>query len=184
MHHISPLAFFPLFFYLVLVLILGAGLVEAHCPLCTVGAAAAAGGAAWLGVSSLVIGLFIGAFAVSMGWWIGRLIKRRILPLQFPLLVAASFALTIVPMLAMFPAFFPWQVSIAGGYGTPLNRLYLVNQFLLGSLIGGAIVCLTPAISAWITRLRGGRHMPFQGVALTLSLLILLGVVLQFAVGS
>ena len=38
--------------------------VLAHCPLCTAGAAVAVGGAAWLGVSKIIIGLFIGAFAV------------------------------------------------------------------------------------------------------------------------
>ena len=41
--------------------------VKAHCPLCTVGAGAAAAGAIWLGVSKVVVALFIGGFAMSMG---------------------------------------------------------------------------------------------------------------------
>ena len=35
--------------------------VSAHCPLCAMGAGAAAVGAVWLGISKVVVGLFIGA---------------------------------------------------------------------------------------------------------------------------
>lgn len=41
----------------------------AHCPLCTIGAGAAAVGAAWLGVSYMVIGVFLGAFGLAIGLW-------------------------------------------------------------------------------------------------------------------
>ena len=51
--------------------------VSAHCPLCTAGAAIAAGGAIYLGVSVIVVGLFIGAFAVSTGWWVAKIIKKQ-----------------------------------------------------------------------------------------------------------
>ncbi len=177
MHRLtSPLAFFPLLFLLSLPAAL------AHCPLCTVGAAAAAGGAAWLGVSSVVIGLFIGAFAVSMGWWFGRLIKKKVVPFQTPLLIVASFLLTILPMLPLLPQFRPLYVSLVGDEGSPLNRLYLLNLFVAGSLLGGLVVSLAPWMSRTVTRLRAGRMIPFQGTLLTLSLLVVLGVILQVTV--
>src|SRR3989338_4204168 len=89
----------PLFF-LILILFSGIKTVEAHCPLCTMGAAAAAGGAAFLGVDKIVIGLFIGAFAVSTGWWFSNLIKKNHM-LKTPVLVSSSFLLTVIPLLSV-----------------------------------------------------------------------------------
>ena len=156
--------------------------VMAHCPLCTVGAVAAAGGAAWLGVDKIVIGLFIGAFAVSMGWWMSNLIKKNHM-LKTPVLVSSSFLLTVIPLLSVIeiPPY-PLFISYFGDYGSLFNRTYLINLFLVGSIIGGLIVSLTPTISRKITALRNGITMPFQGVILTFSLLIILGVILQLAI--
>ena len=87
--------------------------VYAHCPLCTAGAAVAAGGAAWLGISKAAIGIFIGAFAVSTGWWASNLLtpwlskkitelrNGKMLPYQgimltFALLVILSVAVELI----------------------------------------------------------------------------------------
>lgn len=155
---------------------------SAHCPLCTVGAAAVAGGAVWLGVKLVVVGVFIGAFAVSLGFWAGRIIKRKFIPMQKPVLIIVSFLTTVIPLISILSnehAVYPIYISMAGDYGSLLNRTYLLDQFFLGSLIGGVIVSLAPLISKKITSLRSGRTIAFQGSALTLVLLILIGVVLQ-----
>ncbi|MBS3126457.1 hypothetical protein J4453_03400 [Candidatus Woesearchaeota archaeon] len=154
----------------------------AHCPLCTVGAAVAAGGAAWLGINTIVIGLFIGAFAASMGWWISKAIKRKFIPFQTPLLVAFSFATTVWPMLPLLSDARPWYISIAGDYGSWLNRTYVLNLFVIGGLIGVALVSITPWLSAKITKLRHGKMLPFQGMGLTFLLLFAIGTILQFTV--
>mgnify|MGYP006929334256 CR=1 FL=1 len=57
--------------------IFSARIVSAHCPLCTIGAGAAAGAAIWLGISKVVVAMFIGAFAMSMGMWFSRIIKKQ-----------------------------------------------------------------------------------------------------------
>ena len=41
--------------------------VRAHCPLCTAGIMAVAGGATYFGVNKVVIALLVGAFGVSTG---------------------------------------------------------------------------------------------------------------------
>lgn len=155
---------------------------SAHCPLCTVGAAAVAGGAVWLGVKLIVVGVFLGAFAVSLGFWVGRAIKRKFIPMQKPFLVIVSYLTTVIPLIPILSndhAVYPLYISIAGDYGSLLNRTYLLDQFFLGSLIGGVIVSLAPLISKKITSFRSGKTIAFQGSALTLALLILIGVVLQ-----
>ena len=123
----------------------------AHCPLCTAGAAVAAGGAAWLGVDHVVIGLFIGAFAASTGWWISNIIKKKYVPFQKTLLIIISFASIVLPILPLMSGIRPYYLSIAGEYGSLLNRTYIINLFFIGSLIGGLIVCITPRLSKKIT---------------------------------
>lgn len=153
---------------------------HAHCPLCTIGAAAAAGGAAYLGVSHLAIGLFVGAFGVSTGWWVSRLIKERI-KYQLPLLVLVSFLLTVIPIAPILNYTYPWYVSIAGDYGWFLHTTYVLNLTWFTSIIGGLIVTVSPTISKKLSALREGKTYPFQGIALTFGLLILSGVILQLA---
>lgn len=152
--------------------------VEAHCPLCTAGVAAAAGGAALMGVKTSIVGLFVGAFAASTGFWIAN--KNSYTSLRSKLLLAtASFLVTVLPVMPAAPGVIPVYISIAGDYGSPLNRTYLVNSFLSGSLIGAAIVAIAPWLSGKLTELRGGSRIPFQGVAVTLSSLLVAAIFMQ-----
>lgn len=156
--------------------------VHAHCPLCTIGAAAAAGGAVYLGVNNLVIGLFIGAFAVSMGWWFSNLIKKKFIPFQRTAIILLSFITTILPMLPLMEGIKPLYINIVGDYGSLLNRTYIFNLFLVGSILGGIIVTLTPWLSSKLTSLRNGKMLPYQGTVLTLALLLMLGTIIQLSI--
>ncbi len=152
---------------------------EAHCPLCTLGAAAAAGGAAWLGVNNIVIGLFIGAFAVSTGWWISSLIKKKYIPGQKPVIILVSYITTILPISKLIPSIYPFYISLMGDYGSILNRTYIVNLFIIGTIIGGLIVSVAPTISKKITAVRQGKTLPYQGVVITFLILITIGGIIQ-----
>ncbi len=165
------LAFFPF-----LLLIESA---YAHCPLCTVGAAAAAGGAAWLGVSKAAIGIFIGAFAVSIGWWVSRLIQKKYIPFQMPLIILFSFITTIMPLMQVMERNYPVYISLIGGYGSLLNRTYVLNLFLAGSILGGLVASISPWLSRKIAELRNGKMIPYQGIILTFALLIVLSVAVE-----
>lgn len=167
-----PLSFLPFF----------VKSVNAHCPLCTAGAAAAAGGAAWLGVNNAVIGIFIGAFAISTGWWISNIIKKNYVPFQRQVIIAVSFATTIPPLMPLIKGVYPVLISIAGDYGSLLNRTYIINAFLMGSLIGGLIVSITPWLSKKITAARKGSTLPYQGITLTFILLVITGVFFQILI--
>jgi len=156
----------------------------AHCPLCTMGAAAAAGGALWLGVSGNVVALFIGAFAISMGWMIAKMIKKKYVPHQTLAIILLSFLTTVLPIAPLLKTgtpsdYYPILVSIAGGYGSLLNRTYLVSVPLVAAILGGLIVGATPALSGRITRARAGKTLPFQGTILTLAILTAIGIGIQ-----
>jgi len=151
--------------------------VMAHCPLCTIGAAAAAGGAVWLGVSKIVVSFFIGAFAVSMGWWFGRIIKKKYIPFQKTLIIIASFLLTVLPIMPLISTISPLYIGWLGEYG----KTYAVNMGLVGSIAGGLVVTVSPAISKKLSSIRG-KKMPFQGVVVTLLLLLIGGLIIQLII--
>ncbi len=161
----------------ILTLTLLSSKVSAHCPLCTAGIAAAAGGAAFLGVKTTVIGLFVGAFAFSMGSWIGNI--RKYGWLQKLILGLASYLITILPLAPMMNGVLPVYISVSGDYGSMLNRTYLFNGFVVGSLIGGMTAMMSPWLSNKIIDIRRGKRVAFQGVLLTLLLLIAVGIVIQ-----
>lgn len=152
--------------------------VLAHCPLCTAGAAVAVGGAAWLGVSKIIIGLFIGAFAVSTGLWFSRIIKKKYIPYQTLLIVVFSFIATVIPLLPIISEVYPMYISWMGGYGTLLNRTYVINGPLIGSLIGGGLVSLMPWLSSRLTKINGKTY-PYQGITLTFTVLIVFAIIIQ-----
>jgi len=106
--------------------LLAAPVVLAHCPLCTIGAGAAAGIAAYYGVKHAVI-VFLGAFAASMGWWVAGLLKKQYVKGQKWLLVALSYVTTILPLLPLLGKKEAFMISLFGGYGTLLNRTYMYD---------------------------------------------------------
>lgn len=154
--------------------------VMAHCPLCTIGAGAAAGAAVWLGVSKIVVALFIGAFAMSMGMWFARWAdkKKKIIPFQKTVIVTVVFLTTLLPLMPLFSTIGPLYIPFLGEYGTT----YAINYALVSGFFGGLVVFCTPSISRGITKLRKGKIFPFQGTALTLTLLLILGGVIQLLV--
>lgn len=168
-------------FSLILLPILSIKGVLAHCPLCTAGAAVAVGGAAWLGVNKVVLSLFVGAFAVSMGWWIGKMIKKNYIPFQRTTLIILSFILTVIPLLPILNLHRPFPVGLFGNYGSIFNRTYMINLSLVGSFFGGFIVMISPKLSKRITELRKGKHINYQTIIVTFLLLIIIGVIVQFS---
>jgi len=144
-------------------------IVKAHCPLCTVGAVAIGIGAYKLGIRTESVGIGIGAFAVALGLWIARVMSRAYVPFQRELIVLASFASTIVPVIPFMRSAFPVYISFLGDYGTTVA----VNRFLAGSIIGGLLVMIAPEASRELTRFRRNRHIPFQGMIVTFSFLMI-----------
>ena len=152
--------------------------VLAHCPLCTIGAGAAAAGAVWLGVSKVVVALFIGAFAMSMGMWFSRIIKKKYIPFQKILILVVVFLATLLPLLPFFKAIGPLYLPFIGQYGTT----YAFNYSLASSLLGAAITFVSHPLNKKIREKRNGKGIPFQGIILTFSLLIITAIIIQLII--
>lgn len=151
----------------------------AHCPLCTAGAGLVAIGAYWLGVNGLTIGLLLGAFAVALGLWIARLIKKKYVPQQDNLIGIFSWLTTLLPLKMLLSDYTSIYINWSGSYGSLLNRTYPINLFLVGGIIGAVVIYSAPFLSRTITE-RRGKMMPYQGVAMTLALLIVMSLITQF----
>ena len=154
--------------------------IDAHCPLCTITAGAAAAGGVYLGVSKIVIGLLIGAFAMSIGMWLARIVKKKYIPFQKTLMISGVFLLTVLPLLPIFSHISGFNIRLTGDYGTLLNRTYLIDHSLLTSFLGGAIVFISPSLNRKIKE-KTTESVPFQGIIITFLLLIIAALIIQFA---
>ncbi len=153
--------------------------VFAHCPLCTIGAGAVALGATWLGISTFTVGIFLGVFAVALGLWVGRLIKKKFIPYQTFVISLISFLTTILPLKPLFYDNTAVYITLYGEYGSLLNRTYVIDKYLIGSVIGAIILLVSPKISRSISRARNNKLFPFQGIILTFVLLLIISIVYE-----
>lgn len=151
---------------------------NAHCPLCTAGAGVAALGAAKLGMGPMPIGIFLGAFAVALGLWFAQLLKKQYLPRQKALLAIFSFVTTIIPLQAVLADNTSLYLPFWGEYGKTL----VVNLFVVGAVVGGVLILLSPYLSRKLALARGGEMYPFQGMAITLVLLVSAAAIVGLAV--
>lgn len=159
-----------LFATLLVLPIAAAGPASAHCPLCSAGAGGAAAVASALGIGLAVVGVFVGGFAIATGFWTAKYVDGDYFPYQTPVVAVAVYLAIVLPVLPLMDAHTAVYVSIAGDYGSLLNRTYLLNEYLLGALFGGAVTTATPRLSGLVSALREST-IPYQGVALTFLLL-------------
>jgi len=160
-----------------LILLLPIKAVLAHCPLCTIGAGGATLLAIYLGISVAPVGVFIGAFALAIGLWSAKLLKKQYIPQQANIIGALSFLSIVIPVMPLMKDYSSLYVPWIGNYGST----YLINKFLLGAVIGAFLLFISPYISRKIINLRDGKMIPYQGIAITFVLLSITSIILEFA---
>ena len=144
--------------------------VSAHCPLCTGAVVAGAVGAKYLGLDVAILGIFVGAFAISLGLWVSRKIKNYF-KYQSTLILTSSFFLTIAPSLAFIKDM---------TYISLLSKVFFVNKLLIGSIIGALVTLLAYKIHNHIKLKHGRVLFPYQGVILTILFLFLVSIPVYF----
>lgn len=147
----------------------------AHCPLCVAGAGFLAVLAASLGVSTVVVGIFIGAFSLALGFWVAKMIKKKYFQAQDALVIAVIFLSTVWPIMPFIVHYGPFYVPFIGEYGTT----YTINLFVLGSIIGALLLFVAPYASKFLTQ-KTGKRIPYQGLIMTFILLVIAALIAQF----
>ena len=113
---------------------------------------------------------------MSMGMWFSKIPKKRYIPFQKTAIIAIVFLTTLLPLMPLFKAIGPLYLSFIGEYG----KTYAINYSLASGLFGGLVVFISPSLSRSLTKVRKEKTIPFQGTILTLSLLIIFGILIQF----
>jgi len=163
----------------VLLFISSTSIVYAHCPLCTLGVGAAAATAKYFGMDASIIGIFVGAFGISTGLWLGRAIKKKFIPYQTAIITVLSFLLTVIPLRFISTDNLYIPILLLGEPGAMLNRIYWIDRLIFGSILGGIVTCLGYWLHTFIKKKNNDKVMfPYQGIALTLGALILTGIIL------
>src|SRR3989344_2126707 len=159
------------FLFIFLFLILGIKQVSAHCPLCAGAVGAAAVGASYLGIDNSIVGLFVGAFSISTGLWFARKIKKRYFKFQSFSIMLSSFLFTVIPSA---------KIVNDLDYISLFDKIYFLDKILIGSIVGGLITLLALYLHEKIKQINGKVIVPYQGVFLTLILLILSSIPMYF----
>lgn len=136
------------------------------CPLCTAGAAVGLSLARYYGLSDMIVGLWLGAMAVSTGVWIARLARRKLgkrIPAQTPIIFSLAFASTVIPF---------YLAGFFNGMPGMSDVIFGINKLLFGLVLGGVITYIGAPVSSWIKK-TVGRSFPYQTILVTLGLLVL-----------
>jgi len=157
-----------------LILLLLPFITFAYCPLYVGGVLVLTFLGYEIGVKKIVLGFLIGALAVAFGEWLNRLIKRKIFKGQDFLIIALAFILTYLPVKNYIFNYYSLYLPNLG-----INTPILIDEFLLLGIFGGLLVYIAPFISRWISQKRG-KTILFQRIIVTLILLIIFGLILQF----
>lgn len=166
--------------FLILGLFLFPSQAEAHCPLCTGALGAGAAAAKYYGLDESIIGVLIGAFGVSIGLWIARSIKKEYFRFQSAAIVLLSFILTLLPLLGISKESIYLPIFITGGPGTILNKVYWINKTLFGGIIGGIATIFAFWLHIYIKKINGKVLFPYQGIAFSVAILLLVSTSLYF----
>lgn len=142
---------------------------HAHCPLCTAGAGLLAIAAASLGVPALIISTLLGGFALALGLWFAKLIKKKYIRYQDFLLAGVIYVSTVVPL---WPILKEYKTLYAPflGFDKYADKIP-VDVYTVGVLLGAGLLIIAPYVSKQVSALAKKQLIPFQGLLITLVLL-------------
>lgn len=141
------------------------------CPICTIGVVAALGISRWLNIDDSILGLWVGAFLLSLSLWTFNWIfrKREKKPMIVLILILFGYILlTYVPM--------EWF-----GYIPALCKKILgIKRIYFGTGVGVVISSVALAIDRLIRNKNNGKVLfYYQKVILPISLLLIASLVLN-----
>lgn len=144
---------------------------KAVCPVCTVAVAGGLGLARWFGIDDTITGLWAGALVASITFWTINLLNQKNIKFYGRKILVAVFyyVLTFVPL------------YYAGITGHPYNKLWGVDKFVLGVVIGSVVFAAASIFYDYLKRKNNGKaHFPFEKVAIPLVALAVLSAVFYF----
>lgn len=101
---------------------------SAQCPVCALGAVAGVGFARWLGVDDVISGLWVGGMMVALTTWTIVWLNKKNIHFKGRIILTTL----IYYILFLYLPLWLWTDLLTH----PLNVIFGVNKFLLGTIIG------------------------------------------------
>ncbi|MCB9326404.1 MAG: hypothetical protein H6571_21885 [Lewinellaceae bacterium] len=145
---------------------------HAHCPLCTAGAGVLAVIAVSLGVPGIIIASLLGGFALALGLWMKNVIKKKYFPHQDLVVTWLIYLSTVIPLWPILKDFKALYIPFLGidKYAETIP----VDLFIVGVVVGAIVLIVSPYISRKVTMLAKKQIIPFQGIIITIILLVVI----------
>lgn len=136
--------------------------IYAFCPVCTVAVAAGLGFSRYLKIDDLITGMWIGAFMVSLVFWLFNWMKSKKVKERYiyGLAALATYFITVLPL------------YYTGIIGHPLNTLFGIDR-LLDGVVAGTILFILALYNYNVLKRRNNNHayFPFQKIAMPIGYL-------------
>ncbi len=143
-------------------------IVHAHCPLCTAAVGTGLIFTRYYGVDDSVVGIWIGAFAISTGLWIGKVLEKRYgnkIPMQKHVIAGLSLVLTIVSF-------------YFGGLLGAQNSILGIDRLLFGTVAGSITSYAGLGLSTKIKQMNKGKvAFPYQTILTVIMFLVLTNII-------
>src|SRR3989344_5892903 len=154
------------FLFSFLFIILSVTPVFAHCPICSAATGTLVASARVVGVDDIVVGTFVGAFAISTAFWVSNFITRRFkktIHFQPYVLSAISLVSTVI------------SFYMSNLLGTMPSFLYVLGmeRLLFGMVIGSILSIVAFKMHTLLRRYNNNtNYLPFQVMVVSITILI------------
>jgi len=154
-----------------LALFFSAKMAWAHCPLCAAATGMAVATTRIYGIDDLVVGLFIGSFAVSTALWMNNVTakKKELIPHQAGTFVLLSLVITLATL--YFSGLLDLQYRIFG-----------MDRIFAGTIMGTAVTFASFEAHKKLRMLNGNKNFVLgQGIILPFLSVVILGIAVYLA---
>lgn len=137
--------------------------VMAFCPLCMVATGAITGMLRYLGVDDAIVGLWLGAFALSSVFLLNNFLIKRGRKIKFQLL------LIFISFYSLLLSALYWTAVL-----NPYNKILGINKIIFGIIIGSALILTAPNIDRFLRKQNQGKiFISHQKMIVAIGLLII-----------
>lgn len=162
-----------LFFFILVLRLILAPAVLAHCPLCVGGAAIGLSVARFFGIDDAITGVWLAALLGATSFWTeGKIRKKYNFPFLRPLLYILIFGLTIGSVYSLNN----WSISNLKFYliNTHAGNIFGVDKLTFGIVSGGVLFYLIDALDDFLIKRNGKVYFPYQRIVVSLGSMLIL----------